>query len=116
MLVEEGIGMADKLTKMDKQARARLELAVRAIRLDPNLRYLFRQVFVLLGVEDSLPVQETNYAMMQFGRHSAGQDLKALLMSFDITLYAELLLEDAQESLNNQDEGTYDEELDEPLE
>lgn len=94
--------MADKLTKLEKEHDSHMQLAVRAIRRDPNLRYFFRQLIALLGIEDGVPIENTNVAMAQFGRQQAGVDMRAVLMSYDVTLYAELLLEDAKETQNNQ--------------
>ncbi|MBM61910.1 MAG: hypothetical protein CL484_03040 [Acidobacteria bacterium] len=96
--------MADKLSKLEKEHDSRMQFAVREIRRDPNLRYFFRQLIALLGLEDGVDVSDTNRAMAQFGRQQAGVDIRAVLMSYDMTLYAELLLEDANEIKNNQED------------
>ena len=96
--------MADKLTRQQQEDSARLERAVRDIRKSADLRFLFRQLFHLLGAEDGIPVENTNIAMALIGRQQASADIRAILMSYDTTLYAELLLEDANAYNNLKDE------------
>ena len=97
--------MADELKGADKDHDQQMARAVRAIRLDDDLRYYVRQFLHLCGVSASLNPEHTNTAMYQFGRQSAGQDFQALLMTYDPTLYADLLREDALQSTTE----TYDE-------
>lgn len=91
--------MADELSKEEKLHQQKMERAVRAVRSNPDLRYMFIQFMHLLGGEDSINPEQTNTAMWSFGRQSACTDIMALLMLYDIVLYADLLREDALQSI-----------------
>ena len=90
--------MAEELSRQELAHQQKLQRAVRALRKDPDLRYLMRQFLHLCQLDSNLDLQSTNTAMHGFGRQSAARDMCALLMIYDITLYADLLREDALEA------------------
>jgi hypothetical protein len=90
--------MADELNKAEQSHELRMDRAVRAIRNDGDLRYLVRQYLHLCGTTSSIDPENTNRAMYQLGRQSAGQDFQSVLMASDPTLYADLAREDALQS------------------
>jgi hypothetical protein len=96
--------MADKLRNVEKRHHLMMQHAVRKIRNDGDLRYFIRQLIELTGLEDAKPFLDTQAMTHAVGRHSVGADLRGVLMSYDLKLYAELLLEAAIE----EEEPTHD--------
>lgn len=96
--------MADELTEQEKRHLDLMREAVKRVRGSNELRYFFRQLLQLTGMNDSLNPDSTSNMMFGAGRQSVGNDLAATLMSFDITLYADLLKEDALNAITETDD------------
>ena len=103
--------MAKKLKSQkdwDEYDTARMNLAVRAVGRDENLRFFIRALLNAYGVGDTPEGGNAIETARAIGRHSAGMDLVATLLTHDPQLYPALISEDLAENAERTG-GTTDE-------
>lgn len=91
--------MADQLTSSEEIYHDNMTQAVDQIKRTPELRFFMRQLLALAGTTAQINPEATNTALYQFGRQSMGTDIAGVLMSYEPTLYADLLREDALQTI-----------------
>lgn len=76
---------------------AKLKFAVEEITASENLRFFFRTVFRLSGIEDVTTIADPLLMAHAVGRANLAKDIQAIFLEIAPTLYPTLLLEDALE-------------------